>query len=737
MATIQTAAAMQDNISGVLYGILNSVEIAAGAFEGLQQTVNSPVNVSGYMNLTNAVDTTGEGINENTEEQGNFSRMVEQSSGAANKLAETIKGAITHYVNLDNITAALKLSDQITSSAAKLNLMNDGLQTTEELQNMIFNSAERSGSSYQAMTAAITNMGNAAGDAFSGNEEMIAFTEQANKQFAIAGLDSAGTEAAMPVLTEAMGSGAMDSEQYNSLLAQAPNMIQTIADYMDVPQSKLRDMAAQGQITSDVIKASMFSAADSTNAKFESMPKTFSQIWTSFQNNALMAFQPVLERLNEFANSEAFQSFVNGVTEALYFAGDIISWVLDLVMQAGTAIADNWSWISPIVYGVAAAFMVYYGWLLLVKGAEMAAAAASGIMTAFKLMMSAATMLLTGATWKEATAQMGLNSAMYACPLVWIIILIIALIAIFYAAVAAINHFAGTSISATGVICGVFMTALAFIGNLFIALWNLVVDVFVLIYNLIATVANFIGNVFSDPVGAVARLFFDLADTVLGVIEAIANAIDTVFGSDLASSVQGWRNDLGGWVDSKFGRGEEVMEKLDPNKMKLDRFEYGEAYNSGYKFGEGIDKQISNFDPKKLLSKDSDEFDDYYKKKSREMDKYNGMNNSAGSYVPAATGGYNGYNGVNGLGGIGNDVSNISGNTGAIANSMDITSEDLKYLRDLAERDVINRFTTASVTINQTNSNNISKDVDLDGVVTGLTDAMSEAVGMVAEGVHI
>ena len=94
------------------------------------------------------------------------------------------------------------------------------------------------------------------------------------------------------------------------------------------------------------------------------------------------------------------------------------------------------------------------------------------------------------------------------------------------------------------------------------ALWNLVVDVFVMIYNLVATVANFIGNVFNDPVGAVARLFFDLADTVLSVLQALASAIDTIFGSNLAGSVQGWRDSLGGWVDSTFGKGEEVMEKL-------------------------------------------------------------------------------------------------------------------------------------------------------------------------------
>lgn len=661
-----------------------------------------------YLRLSQTVGNTERYIRDNVDEQGRFNREIEEGTNEANSLMQTIKGAVAAYATIQTLSTALNLSDQLTSTTARLNLMNDGLQTTQDLQNMIYLSAERARGSYQATADAVSKLGLMAGDAFGSSEEIIAFMEQVNKQFTIAGTEAAGIDAAMLQLTQAMGSGVLRGEEYNSILEQAPNIIQAIADYMEVPKGQLKDMAAEGQITADIVKAAMFAAADDTNAKFESMPKTFSQIWTSFQNTALIAFQPVLQRMNEIANSEAFQEFVNNAIEGLSMVAGIALEIFDLLVGVAGAVADNWSWLSPIIYGVAAALAVYYGWLLLTKGAEMAMAAVHGIVAVAKGIMAAATMLVTGATWAETTAQYGLNAAMYACPIVWIIILIIALIALFYAAVAAVNKFAGTSVSATGIICGAFMVALAFIGNIFVALWNLVVDVFVLIYNLVATVANFIGNVFTDPIGAVCRLFFDLADTVLGILQALASAIDAIFGSNLAGSVQGWRDSLGGWVDDTFGKGDEVMAKMNADDMKLGRFEYGAAWDAGYSFGEGIDESIANFDPSSLFDTNVPGADDY-----------------------ANLGNYG-----SGIGGIGSGVDDIAGNTGKIADSMDITEEDLKYLRDIAEQEAINRFTTAEITIEQTNHNTVSGKMDLDGIVSGLTDAANEAVDKIAEGVH-
>lgn len=658
-----------------------------------------------YLRLSQTVGNTERYIRDNVDEQGRFNREIEEGTNEANELMQTIKGAVAAYATIQTLSAALNLSDQLTSTTARLNLMNDGLQTTQDLQNMIYLSAERARGSYQATADAVSKLGLMAGDAFSSSEEIIAFMEQVNKQFTIAGTEAAGIDAAMLQLTQAMGSGVLRGEEYNSILEQAPNIIQAIADYMGVPKGQLKDMAAEGLITADIVKAAMFAAADDTNAKFEQMPKTFSQIWTSFQNTALMAFQPVLQRMNEIANSEAFQGFVNNAIEALSMVAGIVLEIFDLIAAVGGFVAENWSIIEPIIMGIVTALGLYYGAMLLYNTITGISTAITAVKAFMEKVHAASLAMEAGATFAATAAQYGFNAALLACPIVWIIILIIALIALFYAAVAAVNKFAGTSVSATGIICGAFMVALAFIGNIFVALWNLVVDVFVLIYNLVAEVANFIGNVFTDPIGAVCRLFFGLADTVLGILQALASAIDAIFGSNLAGSVQGWRDSLGGWVDETFGKGDEVMAKMNADDMKLGRFEYGAAWDAGYSFGEGVDESIANFDPSSLFDTNVP---------------------GAGDYADLSNYGA----------GLAGDVGDIAGNTGAIKDSMDITEEDLKYLRDIAEQEAINRFTTAEITIEQTNHNTVSGKMDLDGVVDGLTGAVNEAADIIAEGVH-
>lgn len=665
-----------------------------------------------YLRLSSTVSNTERYIRDNTDEQGRFNRAIDEGTQGAGDLMNMIKGAVAAYASVQTIGKVMDLSDQLTSTTARLNLMNDGLQTTQDLQNMIYLSAERSRGAYQATADAVSKLGLMAGDDFSSSEEIIAFTEQLNKQFTIAGTETAGIEAAMLQLTQAMGSGVLRGEEYNSILEQAPNIIQAIADYMEVPKGQLKDMAAEGEITAEIVKNAMFAAADETNAKFEAMPKTFSQIWTSFQNTALMAFQPVLQRLNDVANSEAFQTFINGAIEALSMVAGIVVEIFNLIASVGAFVSENWSIISPIIYGIIGALALYGAYLAITKGIELASAAGKIILCVASYAHAAATGAEASATAAATAAQYGFNTALLACPITWIIVLIIALIALFYAAVAAVNKFAGTSVSATGIIAGAFMVVVAFIGNIFVALINFLIDIFVVLWNFIAAFANFFGNVFNDPVGEIARLFFDLVDTVLSLLQSLASAIDTIFGSNLAGAVQGWRDSLGGWVDSTFGQGEEIMAKLNAEDLHLGRFEYGGAWDAGYSFGEGIDQSIANFDPSSLFDTNVPSASDY-----------------------ADLSGYGGD--LGGLGGIGSGVDDIAGNTGAIADSMDITEEDLKYLRDIAEQEAVNRFTTAEISVDMSGmQNNISNGMDLDGVISGLTEGVNEAIDSMAEGVH-
>ena len=262
------------------------------------------------------------------------------------------------------------------------------------------------------------------------------------------------------------------------------------------------------------------------------------------------------------------------------------------------------------------------------------------------------------------------------------------------------------------------MVAAAYIGNLFVVLINHVIDIFVVLWNFIASFVNFFGNVFNDPVGAIARLFFDLADVVLNILESLASAIDTIFGSNLAGAVSGWRSSLGSWVDSTFGKGTEIMAKMDSSSMHVGRFEYGAAYDAGYKFGKGIDDKVSNFDPSSLLPDAQD---------------YKGTYDGGDAMAPAGAG----------AGGPAADAANTAANTGqtaantaAIADSLDISNEQLKYLRDIAERETVNRFTTASIKVEMTNHNSVSSGMDIDGIVDSLTSKVGNAMAKMAEGVH-
>lgn len=694
---------LNDKMSTVLRRITSALDTTLNAFEQVQRASGRAVDAtqiaqarSQLVGANAEIQDMADGYRRAAEQEENLNRGLRSGSNAAGGLLGKVKGIVATLAAGAGLNKLIGLSDQMTSTTARLNLMVDDGGSVEALEAKIMASAQRSRAFYLDTAGAIATMGSNAGAAFSGNDELIAFMEQINKQFVIGGATAQGQSAAMLQLTQAMAAGALRGEELNSILENAPGIARAIESYMGIAEGSIKKYAEQGLITAEVVKNAMFAAADETNAKFESMPKTWGQVWTSMQNRALTILDPILSKLNAIANSEQFNTVVDGALNALAAIGTLATGLLDLITGVGSGIVENWSILEPIVWGLVAAFVAYNTVGLITKAVNGALALSAGV-------KAAAEMMSTGATFAATAAQYGLNAALYACPITWIIIAIIALIALFYAAVAAINHFAGTSVSATGVICGAFMVALAFIGNIFVALWNLVVDVFVLIYNLVATVANFIGNVFTDPIGAVCRLFFGLADTVLGILQALASAIDAIFGSNLAGSVQGWRDSLSGWVDDTFGKGDEVMAKMNADDLKLGRFEYGAAYDLGYNFGQGVDDTVSG-----LFNPDLGEL---------------GSGTDLGSgFALDDIAGYTGQ---------------TADNTGRAADALTVSSEQLEYLRDIAEREAINRFTTAEVKIDMTGmTNKIDGGADLDGVISVLTDGFTEALITAAEGVH-
>lgn len=758
MATIQTAINITDGMSPAFRSMNNAMNIVINSFEHLQSVSSNSVDVSslqtareelaraevGFNNLENE-------IQQANRQQQNLNNSIRNGASETSNLYRKVKAIAATYITLRGIGSVLSLSDELTNTQARLNMINDGLQTTDQLNKMIFLSAQNSRSAYGDTAKIVSRIGMNAKDAFSSTAEMVAFSEQLNKKFIIAGASTEEMNSALLQLTQGLGSGVLRGEELNAVFESAPNIIQSIADYLDVPIGKIRDMASDGKLTADIVKNAVLSAAGETNKAFESMPITFGQIWTMFKNEALISFQLVLQKLNKIANSEgfrtflnnvkggviviasivgelisiimeiassdAFQGFANGMVSALILVVNTLGWVATLALNVANVFAQNWFIIEPLIWGIIAALIVYnsvmgIAWLTTLKD------------TIAKIGNVVADWGLTVATWALVAATDGLTVALGACPLTWVIIAIIAIIAVIYAAVAAVNHFAGTSISATGLICGAFMAAGAFIGNLLIALFNYVMGIVVTLHNAFADFANFLGNVFTDPVGSIVRLFAGMADAVLSILNSIASAIDTVFGSNLSDAVGNWRSGLKGAVDSKYGKGKVFVEKIDSSKYHLDRFSYSKAANIGYNFGKKIDDKVSGlFKIDKLVGDAKDKLD------------LNGLGLAGGLGENA-----NDLKSLddlkNSMADAGKSSKDTAGNTAKMAKTMDASAEDLKYLRDVAEQEVINRFTTAQISIQMENNNNINSELDLDGVVSYLEDKVYESMVIAAEGTH-
>ena len=666
-----------------------------------------------YLRLSQTVSGTERYIRDNVDEQGRFNQEIQEGTQQANELTNTIKNAVLAFVSIQSVGKALNISDELVQTTSRLNMMNDGLQSTQELVNMVYAAAQDARGSFSEMADVVARFGNNAGDAFGSSEEVVAFADLIQKQMTIAGASTQEASNAMLQLSQALGSGVLRGDELNSIFEQAPNLIQSIADYLDVPIGQIREMASEGELSADVVKAAIFASADEINAKFEEMPMTWGQIWQSMKNTAMIAFQPVLQRLNDIANSEAFQTFVNGAIEAMATLANVVLNIFELIGTVGGFIADNWSIISPIIYGVIGALAVYAAYLGIVKGIELASAAASAVMAVGKGLYAAATMIATGATWAQTTAQLGLNGAMYACPIVWIIMLIIALIAIIFAVCSAIAKLTGVANSGFGVITGGINVVIQFFKNLGLTVANIALG----IGNAIAALGSNIMTAFHNAICSVQAWWYDLLSTCLSVIESICAALNKLpFVEFDYSGISNAADDYAAKAAEAAGNKEDytsISDAFNDGFSTFDTFQDGwaaDAFDAGASWGDGVADAVSNFSL-------SDVF--------------------GGTDIPNVDDYTSGFSDAIANSGVGDNLGSIADDTGAIKDNMDITQEDLKYLRDIAEQEAVNRYTVAEINIDQSGmQNNISSGDDIDGFMTKLTDSVNEAVDNMTEGVH-
>lgn len=472
--------------------------------------------------------------------QDKMNRSMRQGVGAAAGLESRLLSLAKAYLGLRTAQKFVELTDTFTQTTARLERMNDGLQTTAELQNMIYQSAQRSRGSYQEMADMVGKLGTMAREAFDSNTELVAFAEQINKQFALAGTSGQGMQAAMLQLTQAMSSGVLRGEELNSVLEQAPTIAQTIAKYMGKTMGEMRELASQGQITATVVKNAIFDVADKTDKAFEKIPLTFGQAWTMAGNAAVKAMQPAMKRLTDLLNSDLGKKAVNGLIAGFELLGRGATGVIDLLAAGAQWVADNWDFVSRVLQF------------------------AGGAVLAFAAVSVGAAIIQAGA-WALAN---------------WPIVLFIALMG---AAVMAMYEMGMSSEE-------VFGTIGAGLGWLYALGYNLTASA----WNLIATFAEFFANVFDNPVTAIANLFLGLFNFIMDIVTAAAGAIDALLGSNISGAVKGFQADVNNFVHDVFGE----------NQVKVQRMEqisYQDTMAGFAGAGAGIGLALDNFNVNDVL----------------------------------------------------------------------------------------------------------------------------------------
>ncbi|HFL3267902.1 TPA: tape measure protein [Clostridioides difficile] len=779
MATIQTSIRIFDGMTPAFRNMTASINTTINSLERLQGRLNNPLNTGGIQtsqqslnNIESILTRIEQNIGKADEQQRRFNEDINKGVSNTDRLLGSVKKITGAYMSLKTLGGLGSLSDQMTNTNARLSMINDGQLSDGGLNKMIFQSAERSRASYLDTAQIVSRIGMNAGSAFSSTREIVSFAEQLNKKFIIAGASTQEMSSALLQLTQGLGSGVLRGEELNAVFESAPNIIRSIADYLDVDIGKIRGMASEGMLTADIVKNSLLAAAEQTNTEFEKMPLTIGQIFTSIKNNAIMIFGAIQKKIEDTVSSRGFRTFITDVTDSLYVLGaiahsvfngiiDLLSspafqgffntmivgvsmitqgmeWIITQALNVANVFTQNWSIISPVILGIVGALTLY-------KTAVLGLAIANSIALLsqkwfdFQLAQTAVMHdLATGATWRQIIAQYGLNAALYACPLTWVVLGIIAVISAVFILVAVYNHFSGTNISVISLAVGAWYWLCA------------------VVYNVISGIVNAINicvvgiaNAFRTGLYAVQCFFIDMANAGLKSAENLAKGFDKfatnlangiIKGVNIAVKALNWLveqiNKIPGMelpqmqefqkINTIIGTNTKFKQIQKPPEPKAWKPELAELKNlksefiKGYDVGHQLQNKLKDaFDINKIAedAKKKLGLDDLW-------DKKYGLGDSIGSA------------GLNSpLNDAAKGAKDTAGNTAKMAKTMDKSQEDLKYLRDIAEQETINRFTGVNIKIDMNNTNNISKDADVDGIVNVLTEKLNDAMVVSAEGI--
>ena len=705
MATIRSQMVLNDGLSAVLKRITSALDTTLNAFEQVQRASGRAVDAtqiaqarSQLVGANAEIQEMADGYRRAAEQEENLNRGLRTGGSLADGMLGKVKTLVATLAAGAGLNKLIGLSDQMTGTTARLSFLVDDGGSVDELEAKIMASAQRSRAAYLGTASAIASMGANAGAAFSSNDELIAFMEQVNRQFTIGGASAQGQAAAMLQLTQAMAAGALRGEELNSILENAPGIARAIEQYMGIAEGSIKQYAQEGQVTAEVVKNALFSVADETNAKFESMPMTWAQIWTNMQNRALQTLDPVLNKLNKLANSEQFSTVVDGALNALATITALASGILDVFVNIGSAVVDNWSVIEPIAWGLVAALVAYNAVALITQAINGAVALSAAV-------KGAADMFAAGKTFAATVAQQGLNAALLACPITWIVVGVIALVAGIIALCNWIAKTTGVAATGFGVITGGINVAIQAVWNAMLMVTNVIIG----IWNALGACCSNIGTDFHNVISNVQGWFYGLLSTALTVVEGICAALNKLpFVEFDYSGISAKADEYAAKSAEAYGSVEEyqnIGDAFTKGYNTFDTFTDGwasDAFKAGASWGDGVADKVSGF------------FD----------------------FGGGGTGGTDLGSGFD-LSSIADNTGLTADNTGKTADALAVTEEQLEYLRDIAERDAINRFTTAEVKIDMTGmTNRIDGSADLDGVISQLTEGFTEALVTAAEGVH-
>ena len=632
MALIKSQLVLVDGMTAPLRSIHRAMNLALNSFESMQTASGRAVDTRSFQTAREELARMGAQLEE-----------VENQTRRTGGAAESMKSKFMHAAAAVGAALSIKniigLADAMTQTEARLNLITGDLEKTAALQDQIMASANRSRASYQSTADAVAKMGIMAKDAFNNTDELVAFTELINKQFTIAGASVAGQEAAMMQLTQAMASGVLRGEELNSIFEQAPTIIQTIADHLGVSVGEIRAMAAEGQITAQVVKDAMLSSADEINAQFSAMPYTFSQVWTMMQNILLEAFGPLIQ-----------------------------------VIGAGAQwIYENWAAIEPVLVGVATAVAI----------------------------LTAAYLVHTAATWLQVEANRALIISLLSNPILWIAVAIGILVGMIYKWIQSVGGLRNAwNLCTLALIVGWNAVKLAFFVGVYWVM-DLVAKLQLCWQKAGVAIANFMGN---------------MKVSVLTILQNMINgAIDLI-------------NKFIGLLNKLPGVNIEAIEHVTFAATAAAENEAAKAARA---------EELANFEAELAAAKAGR--DAHIDSLKTELNSSVSALQSANAQMKAEAAANNAAEQM-ALDGIGQDLSGPGGikdSAGSAAASLKETTEDLKYMRDLAEQEAINRFTTAEVKIDMSGmTNRIDSDMDLDGVLNTLTEGFAKALEVAAEGVH-